>query len=1030
VAYPIWEEKLLTDLTDVTMERLFKDANLDDVWDARRDELDHEGVSWEDVLSLGEQQRLQFCRLFWHAEWHKKYGDQSQGFFAVLDESSASMDTTSEMHVYQKCCERKLGFLSVAHRPTVIQFHSKVLLFEFDERHELQHRTRDAAEMAVESAEIIQADEQNNAEHRPKNVRRSMTDQGSPMNMSPTGLGKRNNSRSFGKLTGLMSPLGALPVGMSLQSFGSFTSLTQLHEDHEVSGEAAGGMSSAMIMGMKRIATTKSMRDEDEMLRGLIDGVPEEYEITPGAIVQTPYSNVPESSARFGILGSLWRLVHICHTHTALLVVIGVLNLFAAVMLASWSVIFMNLKSIMKPGMTAEFVALGQGIGVQVSYEDMLPVILIWGPFIGIIKAAANYLTVRLMLAWRTRLVTRLHAMYLSKYGRLYYTLSNLDSRIDSADQTITNDADLLTQFLFEFFAGGVMKPDSGVLFKISVFFVSCSIMWLDVERTMPGQGGFAPSFASVLFLITFGFVEYLGRRCGESQKALQESEGRFRTAHARCRTFAEGISFYGGEATEKVRLDDHFKPVIQNFLVFTSRKFPMEVLQLMFFQGQYTIAMLLGGMVAFKEEDQTRRTMLFDLTNSAMVQCLAALNKITCQVMDFAKTCALSDRVTKLFQVMEAFLLYEFRIRGTSRVDTVPSPVMSPPGSPSSGDGSREPMRLREIDPLINVQGTNCCCAYGITQIEKLQGGELVPVETSNGVEFCHVDVYTPDGLRMLLQDVNLKLDPGESCLIMGPSGIGKSSLLRVLGQLWPLFRTPDNRGLSTTFSRPGPFNLFFLAQRPYLFEGTLRDQVAYPVWGESVQTELTDKRMERLFQESNLTDIWKAHRHELDKTGISWADVLSLGEQQRLQFCRLFWHYEWHQRHGDTSQGFFAVLDESTASMDTTSEMLVYESCRSRGIGFLSVAHRPTVIQYHSKVLLFQFDAQRELRQVVRDAKEMSKEMAALLTRHLSWEQRESTRLPDVAIGAQRASPRLPDVAIGEQRRSPGLPDAAIGR
>ena len=30
------------------------------------------------------------------------------------------------------------------------------------------------------------------------------------------------------------------------------------------------------------------------------------------------------------------------------------------------------------------------------------------------------------------------------------------------------------------------------------------------------------------------------------------------------------------------------------------------------------------------------------------------------------------------------------------------------------------------------------------------------------------------------------------------------------------------------------------------------------------------------------------------------SCAQVLSLGEQQRLQFCRLFWHYDWHKEHG----------------------------------------------------------------------------------------------------------------------------------
>ncbi|CAJ1430580.1 unnamed protein product, partial [Effrenium voratum] len=79
--------------------------------------------------------------------------------------------------------------------------------------------------------------------------------------------------------------------------------------------------------------------------------------------------------------------------------------------------------------------------------------------------------------------------------------LSNLDGRVEAADQRITNDVDLLMQFSFEFFLGGIMKPDSGVLFKMSVFLVSCWIVWMDVEHTMPGMGGAAPSMASGLFL-------------------------------------------------------------------------------------------------------------------------------------------------------------------------------------------------------------------------------------------------------------------------------------------------------------------------------------------------------------------------------------------------------------------------------------------------------------------------------------------------------------------------------------------------
>jgi len=199
---------------------------------------------------------------------------------------------------------------------------------------------------------------------------------------------------------------------------------------------------------------------------------------------------------------------------------------------------------------------------------------------------------------------------------------------------------------------------------------------------------------------------------------------------------------------------------------------------------------------------------------------------------------------------------------------------------------------------------------------------------ESADRFALEHLTLQTPNGVRTLIQDLTVDLNPADTLLVVGQSGIGKSSLLRAVAGLW-------TQG-GGTVRRPPLADMFFLPQKPYMLLGTLRDQLLYP-------------RLTRDTEEARLREALKAVRLQdlpervggFDVT-LDWADVLSLGEQQRLAFARLL-----------LNRPGFAVLDEATSALGLADEATLYDTLRDLKIRYISVGHRRSLLDYHTRVL-----------------------------------------------------------------------------
>lgn len=215
---------------------------------------------------------------------------------------------------------------------------------------------------------------------------------------------------------------------------------------------------------------------------------------------------------------------------------------------------------------------------------------------------------------------------------------------------------------------------------------------------------------------------------------------------------------------------------------------------------------------------------------------------------------------------------------------------------------------------------------SWAIDKAHARPNGFTVARARQEGIHSSMLALRTPEG-DALADVAPLRLAAGSRTLVRGPSGTGKSTLLRTLAGLWL-------HGAGTV-TLPSDARIMFLPQRSYLPTGTFKAAMCYPQMPHQFDDAACQRVLDMCGLGTRITSLY---------TSDNWQQLLSGGEQQRVAFARVL-----------LQRPDFVFLDEATSALDPATEAMLYQALIAElpDSAIISVAHRAAVADYHDDII-----------------------------------------------------------------------------
>jgi ABC-type multidrug transport system, ATPase and permease components len=232
----------------------------------------------------------------------------------------------------------------------------------------------------------------------------------------------------------------------------------------------------------------------------------------------------------------------------------------------------------------------------------------------------------------------------------------------------------------------------------------------------------------------------------------------------------------------------------------------------------------------------------------------------------------------------------------------------------------------------------------FALLDEEEELADSLTPISLAapaGEVSFEHVDFgYIPG--NPVIKDLNLKIRPGDSVAIVGPTGAGKTTILNLLMRFYEIDSGKimiDNVDI-TEMRRHDLRGMFgMVLQMPWLFNGTVRENIAYGC--ESATDEEIINAAKMAYADSFIRKL----PHGYDTVINEDASNISEGQKQMLTIARAF-----------LSNPVILLLDEATSNVDTLTEVHIKEAMLElmKGRTSFVIAHRLSTVQSADLILV----------------------------------------------------------------------------